>query len=342
MRSVAILALTGGGIMARFTTRVLEDLHDRRLSLTGPNNPSAPLRECFDLMAGTSAGALCVAGLAVGRTPSELSQFFDEHGPKIFPASSPLRLARWALAAKYPVGPLHDAVDAALGGKNPRLGEMDHHVAFPALDESEGVPVVLTNANKAHHDITLRDAVLASAAAPTYFRAHRIRELGNRRFVDGGLFANAPDLAALTLSRQLWPDLGIGDTHIVSIGTTTDTARSPHGTAHPGAMGLLSWAFRPPARLVKVTMRAQVDHALGLLPELGLADFIRIDKHLPSVRGERLELDNASQAARTRLAEAGARAVEALPEEKRQRLLSLMGRRRTAAQRVPSSAQSPD
>lgn len=333
MRSAAILALTGGGIMARYATRVLEDLHDLRLSLTGPSHPAGPLRECFDLMAGTSAGALCVAGLVAGRTPKELSALFDEHGPKIFPAGSLLRQARWALTTKYSTRPLHAAVDAALDGGNPRLGELRHNVAFPALDESEGVPVVFTNLDRSHHDITLRDAVLASAAAPTYFRAHRIPALGNRRHVDGGLFANAPDLAALTLSRQVWPDLGIDEIHIVSIGTTTDTARSPYGADHPGARGIFSWMGRPPARLLKATLRAQVDHAVALLPELGLADFIRIDAHLPSAAGERLELDNASGAARGRLEQAGAKALAALSESDRARLNTLLGRRRAGPAR---------
>lgn len=71
MRSAALLALTGGGIMARFTTAVLEDLQLRRDAITGGHGEGVPLSEVFDLMAGTSAGALCVAGLAVGRSPAE-------------------------------------------------------------------------------------------------------------------------------------------------------------------------------------------------------------------------------------------------------------------------------
>ena len=104
---------------------------------------------------------------------------------------------------------------------------------------------------------------MASAAAPTYFPAHHIGSLG-RRFVDGGLFANAPDLAALTLARRRWPEIGLESIHIVSIGTTTASARSPYGRDHPGAQGILSWVTRPAARILKVTMRAQVDHALAV------------------------------------------------------------------------------
>ena len=330
MRSVGLLALTGGGMMARFTTRVLEDLQVQRDASTGTESPHKNLRECFDLMAGTSAGALCVAGLVVGRTPGELSRLLDDHGARIFPSGGRRRSMRWIMTAKYDPGPLHEAVDIALNGQNPRLGELGYNVAFPAVDESEGQPVVFTNTNPAYHEVPLRDAVLASAAAPTYFPAHRIELLG-RRFVDGGLFANAPDLAALIIARRLWPHLDIGDIHLISIGTTNASSRSPYSEGHPGAKGLYSWAMRPPARILKLAMRSQVDHTMALLPNLDLADFIRIDALLDSANGQSLELDNASPDARQALIDSGAGAVAALQESQRVRLRTLLGRRRAAS-----------
>jgi hypothetical protein len=327
MRSASVLALTGGGIMARFTTRVLEDLQAERNAATGTQSPHAPLRESFDLMAGTSAGALCVAGLVIGRNPAELSQLFDDHGARIFPSGGAWRFLRWLVTAKYDPGPLRNAVDDALDGQNPRLGDLDYKVAFPAVDESAGQPIVFTNADPDHHAVPLRDAVLASAAAPTYFPAHRIAAFG-RRYVDGGLFANAPDLAALTIARGLWPHLGIEDTHLLSIGTTNPSSGSPYGDGHPGAKGMISWAARPPARILKLAMRGQVDHAMALLPKLALASFIRIDAPLDSPQGQRLELDNASAEALETLTLAGAGALTALPAHQRDRLSMMLGRRR--------------
>jgi uncharacterized protein len=328
MRSCSLLALTGGGIMARFATKVLEDLQLQRNEVTGTQSAQAPLSEAFDLMAGTSAGALCVAGLAVGRSPAELSKLFDDHGQLIFPLDRRQAKMRWLMTAKYDPRPLYAAVDAALDGKNPRLGELSHNVAFPAIDESEGKPIIFSNSNPAYQEVPLRDAVLASAAAPTYFPAHRIQALG-RRYVDGGLFASAPDFAALTIARTLWPHLSINDIHLLSIGTTSTSSRSPYGEAHPGAMGIYAWAARPPARILKLAMRSQVDHAMALLPELQLADFIRIDALLEAVEGETLELDNASNGALKALTEAGAKAVVSLPSDQRTRLTMLLGRRRS-------------
>lgn len=326
-RSAAILALTGGGIMARFTTRILEELQSWRNVAAGASTDAVSIREAFDVLAGTSAGALCVAGLVVGRTPVELSKLLDDFGPRIFPDKGISGKLRWAVTAKYNRLPLVEAVDAMMAGDDRELGEIDQIVAFPAIDETDGKPVIFTNADPAHKRIKLRDAVLSSAAAPTYFSAHRIETTGHR-YVDGGLFANAPDLAALTLARQAWPSLAMSDLHLVSIGATNTSSKSPYSDRHSGAGGIFSWAIRPPARILKLAMRSQVDHAMDLLPQMGLADFIRIDRLLDNIGGEVPDIDNASETARKALAEAGADAMAALNAGNRSRLLMIVGRRR--------------
>ncbi|RIA46357.1 patatin-like phospholipase/acyl hydrolase [Hephaestia caeni] len=316
--------------MARFTTAVLERLQDWRSVPVGGNPARLPVREAFEVMAGTSAGALCVAGLLMGRTPAELSAMFDEEGPKIFPDRGWRGKLRWAFKAKYERGPLEDAVARAMGDADPELGELDGIVAFPAIDETNGQPVVFTNVNPVHRSIKLRDAVLASASAPTYFPAHRIAQTG-RRYVDGGLYANAPDLCAVMIARQTWPHLALSDLHLVSIGTTAVSLKSPYGDDHPGAAGLLSWATRPPARLLTLAMRSQTDHVMDLLPQMDLADFIRIDALLDAAEQEKLELDNASAHARQALARAGVSAVAALDSVASRRLRTIIGRQRWSA-----------
>jgi hypothetical protein len=327
MRSAGILALTGGGIMARFTTRVLEDLQSQRIQMTGADSPAAPLSRAFDMMAGTSAGALCVAGLAVGRSPAELSRFFDAYGSRIFPPDW-WRKGRWLLTSKYRSGPLQDAVDVALDGNNPRLGEIAVRVVFPAIDENAGQPVIFTNADPRYDELRLRDVVLASAAAPTYFPAHRIEALG-RRYVDGGLCANAPDLAALTIALRTWDHLKLQDIHVLSIGTTSSSSQSPHPPQHAGAKGLIAWMSRPLGRIMKVTMRCQVDHAVALLDQLDLGDFIRINARLDCAGGKAMDIDNASVEALSALTAAGAGAIAALSVKERRRLAMIVGRNRS-------------
>ena len=63
-------------------------------------------------------------------------------------------------------------------------------------------------------------------------------------------------------------------------------------------------------------MRGQVYHAMELLPKMSLADFIRIDAELESAEGEELELDNASEVARSALKKAAKEALIALDATK--------------------------
>lgn len=310
--SIRILALTGGGMMARFSTRVLERMQAMRNSSVGEGGPNSSIVSPFDVLAGTSAGALCVAGLLVGKTPEQMSELFDERGEKIFPVRA-FSDIRWIFTAKYKRQPLDAAVDFVLDtNANLRMGDIDNRVlAFPAINESTGVPVVFSNVVEEHKNIRLRDAVLASASAPTYFAAHRM-EPGGERFVDGGLFANAPDLAAITLARRRYPGIDIGSMHLVSVGTTRTSPASPYDAGHDGAMGLYAWTWRHKARLLKVAMRSQVDHAMDYLPRMGLASFVRIDHELI----DDIELDDASAKAKAILVKAADDAVACLGRDR--------------------------
>ena len=309
--------------MARFSTEVLEGLGKMRLPAYGNANPDGHIAQAFDVLAGTSAGALVAAGLAVGKTPSELSALFDEHGPKIFPGNTWLRRLRQFATAKYSPHPLRAAVEDVLGTPGPALGDMDHILVFPTIDETRGVPIVLTNALEDYKRIPLKDAVMASAAAPTYFPAHRIPLLEDRRFIDGGLFANAPDLAALTVLRSRHPGVPTEDMHVVSVGTTQADVSSPHAHSARGAQGLVRWMAQPPARLLTLAMRGTTDHAVDLMEALAFADYIRIDRSLANV-----ELDSATPEAMSALRRAASQALEAMAAGKRSRLEVAVRRKR--------------
>ena len=88
--------------------------------------------------------------------------------------------------------------------------------------------MLFSTRDPAHARVALSDAVIASAAAPLYFPAHRVAALG-REFVDGGLYANAPDLAALAELRRMWPRLELERVSLVSVGATPAPAE-PRGS----------------------------------------------------------------------------------------------------------------
>lgn len=308
MDSANILAITGGGMMGRFSTQVLEGLEDARRQAIGLNGEPG-LLDCFDVMAGTSAGALCVAGLLARKPAHELSRLFEDKGKAIF------RSGKWATVrqlfrAKNDAAPLKSAIEEVIGDLYAkRLGEIEKTVVFPTFNESKGTPVILTNENPEHHNIKLGDAVMASAAAPTYFPAHRINGETGDRYIDGGIYANAPDIAAITIAMKKWHRLTLDRIYLLSIGTTNHAA-SPYDSNHRGNIGVWGWAAKPMARLLHVAMRGQVDHSTGLLTQLPLAMFCRIERELESDGDVSFALDNTDPKTMAALVDAGTEAVK--------------------------------
>ena len=203
-----ILALDGGGTRGIYTAQLLAKI-EQELGLH--------IRDCFDLIVGTSTGAI-VAGAAVSKiSMEEIVQLFDEEAPEIFKK-------KWyrnqLLFSKYSQDTLSEVIA--------------RHIPSILLSDVE-TPVLLTcseittsdlhvfksyktdelNSDKRNLDISLRDAVVASCAAPTFFSPKKIKEL---YLADGGLWANNPSLAALAEAITYF-----GKTHqqirLLSIGT---------------------------------------------------------------------------------------------------------------------------
>jgi hypothetical protein len=68
-------------------------------------------------------------------------------------------------------------------------------------------------------EMTILDAALCTSAAPTYFPPHRIEKVGC--FADGGVFANNPGIAALSMAIRA--GIQLQDIHIISVGTGSFT-----------------------------------------------------------------------------------------------------------------------
>jgi patatin-like phospholipase/acyl hydrolase len=117
-----ILSLDGGGYKGMFSAAILDRLEadlDIRLA------------DQFDLIAGTSAGAIIALGLAAGLTPAELLGFYVDRGPAIFPdrrARTPGRLVR----SKYSPAPLTAALEEVFGDRT--LAESRMPLLIPAYD----------------------------------------------------------------------------------------------------------------------------------------------------------------------------------------------------------------
>src|SRR5262249_47864804 len=142
--------------------------------------------DCFDLIAGTSTGAIVGGCAAFGIDLAVATELFVTKGPLVFKP-------RWAAGLRR--GPRYSAavLRAALEElfRSQTLGHAKIPVLFPsALFDEFGHHLFTT---KSTPRILATDAILCSSAAPTYFAP--VKPTGEQRsFVDGGVWANNPAL----------------------------------------------------------------------------------------------------------------------------------------------------
>ncbi len=228
-----ILSLDGGGIRGIISLRILERIEQ----VVG-----SPLSDYFDLIGGTSTGAIIATGLAHGWPVQRLIDLYDELGSHVFKGSF---FRRGVLRAKFATRPLRQALEHQF--QNARLGgeELVTGLAIVAKRLDTESPWVLMNnplgkyfGPRANSDsipngrYLLRDVVRASTAAPSFFAPEKLRVSADvvGAFVDGGVSPhNNPALQLLMLAclegyRLQW-GLGKDRLFIVAVGTGSWQAR---------------------------------------------------------------------------------------------------------------------
>src|SRR5215472_5826982 len=203
-----ILSLDGGGIRGILTLEYLGVIEDQLKTRTGRED--FRLSDYFDLIGGTSTGAIIAAALACGMSVIELKGMYRKLGESVFEASF---WRRGFLTPKFPSEPVKLALDTALGADTTidsssiRTGLM---IMTKRLDT--GSPWPLHNHPDARYyaqdgKLLLTQVVRASTAAPTYFEPEAIT-ISSRdgstvkgAFVDGGVSPfNDPALQLLMLT----------------------------------------------------------------------------------------------------------------------------------------------
>ncbi len=204
-----ILTLDGGGTRGIYTAQLLAEIEQafqRRI------------KTCFDLIAGTSTGAI-IAGAAVSDIPmQDIVELFETETPHIFRRRwyrIPLFLSKYSseklaqiLAAHLPATPL-DEIATPLMITSSEIAKSEVHI-FRSNYESRDSEIALTD-----KDVNLRDAILASCAAPTFFAP---KSVNNSLLADGGLWANNPSTIALAEALSAF-EKDTREIRILSVGT---------------------------------------------------------------------------------------------------------------------------
>jgi hypothetical protein len=171
------------------------------------------LSDYFDLIGGTSTGAIIAAGLSLGWNTDRVDRLYKQLGDSIFESS----LFRWgAFRPKFSAEPLRKALRGEFG--DTRLGDDDLRTGLAVMAKrlDTGSPWVLHNNPRGKYfhqrpgstavpnkDYLLRNVVRASTAAPHYFEPEEIQVTTNLTgaFVDGGVSPhNNPALQLLMLA----------------------------------------------------------------------------------------------------------------------------------------------
>ena len=204
-----ILALDGGGTRGVYSAQLLANV-EKRLSVS--------VRDCFDLIAGTSTGAIIAGAAATGVPLKEVVKLFEEQALRIFPN----RRTRWGIfVSKYSQKPLEEVMRACL--PDVTMGEISTPLVITSSNISTGGIHVFKSRYLAElgepyvrdRDVPLIEAILASSAAPTYFDPVHVDE---SLMADGGLWANNPSILAITEAISKF-NRKIDQIHILSIGT---------------------------------------------------------------------------------------------------------------------------
>ena len=108
-----ILALDGGGIRAILSIQILRQV-ETMLRARQPAAARADFRlgDYFDLIGGTSTGAIIATGLALGMTVDELDSLYRKLGAEVFDESW---FRKGLMRAKFSEKPLRAALAAAFG-----------------------------------------------------------------------------------------------------------------------------------------------------------------------------------------------------------------------------------
>jgi len=215
-----ILSLDGGGVKGMLTLGMLKPLEDE-LRLRAGGDPAFRLADYYDLIGGTSTGAIIASGLALGLSVEELIELYVRLGPDVFGRSAGDGVF---LQTRFESKKLRRALQSVLTTKTLGSEDLKTGLAIHAKRIDTGSAWVVTNhplgafydppsdssifPNKRYR---LVDLVLASAAAPTFFDEividiefdEKRRPIQKGYFVDGAVSANNnPSLQLLMLALE--------------------------------------------------------------------------------------------------------------------------------------------
>lgn len=232
-----ILSIDGGGMRGTISIAMLAELE----AMTGK-----PCQQLFDMVAGTSTGAIIAAALGLGYTAQQtLELVYLDRLPKAFPRGGLLTYIRYlftGLRYLYPLEPFRVALQPLSQGK--RIRDMTHPIVFmTAKDVRVGDVYYIVSKGpglKEFADWPLAGAVAASGAAPVYFPPVA------DNLIDGGVGTDSNPCLAATIEALEYigvedPDSGFVPGNVIHISLGTGYVPNARGQGAAARFRLWDW-----------------------------------------------------------------------------------------------------
>lgn len=273
MKNFKILSFDGGGVKGALSIEILI-----RLVNTFPN-----LLNEVDLFTGTSTGAIIAAFLAKGIPLKELNNLYTTKIAKDIFSPSKLNLIR----PKFNNNSLKELINNYFQ-EDFKISDFEKYIFIPAFylgdkEKNSWEPVFFNNLSiNSTNNFIARDAILASAAAPTYFPSHK-------NYIDGGVIANSPTAISILSTLSSLPKYKIEDIVLLSIGTGNSPEKIIGKTEN---WGILQWSFHPFSKM-KSPLLALLMDGMSDLEDMYCKEFLknnyfRINPRVPKF----IELDD--------------------------------------------------
>jgi uncharacterized protein len=267
---IRVLSIDGGGMRGVYTASYLNSL-ERSYARARNASQGLDLGRAFQLIVGTSTGAIVGCGLAKGLLPLRLVELYKKHGKEIFPRRMPAKAGLDLLMQLHTRPALLRRGDAAL---RKALAEALGSTTVKHVWDQRKVALAIATVNMANYrgwifktphnsktnhrddDYTLVDVCCASSAAPLYRSLAVVDQpVGDNFhvFADGGLWANNPVLVALVEALRM-SEGSEEDIELFCLGS----CGRPEGeniARHAVHRGLAEWKFGGEA--AKVSIAAQ-------------------------------------------------------------------------------------
>lgn len=230
---------------------VLERIEELLKFYTKDRN--AAIADYFDLVGGTSTGSIIAALLLCpdkeGRpryAAKDILELYTKHGKEIFTKKKlyPINTVFGLFGSRYSNKKFAKLLDMYLGELT--IKELLKESLYTSYDTYSRQAVFFSTVSqrrKQFENYKVKDVVLASTAAPTFFPPMHIGEKSGQRncYIDGGIVANNPALCLMVESLKIPQHENICDTWMLSVGSVSSPTFYSYKEAK--RWGFLGWSL---------------------------------------------------------------------------------------------------